>query len=377
VITADHGVSFTPGSSRRDASPIENLAENILPVPLIIKAPQQKRGVVSDRNAETIDIMPTLADLLNRPLTWTVDGVSLLGDPKPPGKRAVHSYKDLEIYTTGVEEVAAGIKKAFEKIRFPGREGELGEFRAASHPELIGAEVSGLPIRRSKDLAIRIDHAAYFSKVEPDSGFLPAHVSGSMDWPDNGGAGLAIALNGRIAAVTRIYADGSGWRFSAVLPESVFRSGKNSLQVFVIDTKGPGRLTLVAGGSAAGVEDYRRIADGNGLSSAGGKLIIDQAGITGGIDYISRGEESAEVLGWAIDSANSSAVKAILVFDGQRLVYTGKTHMLREETHQFGVVTEVGFHAVIPFSQMKDKSGAGLRVYAVTEDQRFREITGK
>ena len=70
-------------------------------------------------------------------------------------------------------------------------------------------------------------------------------------------------------------------------------------------------------------------------------------------------------------------MKAILVFDGEHLVYQGGTHMLREETHQFGVVVEVGFHAVIPFSQIMDGSGASLRVYAVTDDNRGREIVAQ
>jgi len=51
--------------------------------------------------------------------------------------------------------------------------------------------------------------------------------------------------------------------------------------------------------------------------------------------------------------------------------------MLREETHQFGVVIEVGFHAVIPFNQMPDSTGTSLRVFAITEDGRALEIPGK
>jgi hypothetical protein len=39
-------------------------------------------------------------------------------------------------------------------------------------------------------------------------------------------------------------------------------------------------------------------------------------------------------------------------------------------------VIEVGFHAVIPFSQMPDSTGTDLRVFAVTEDDRALEIPG-
>jgi hypothetical protein len=113
------------------------------------------------------------------------------------------------------------------------------------------------------------------------------------------------------------------------------------------------------------------------VSHTGGNLSTDPIGIKGVVDYISFGEDAVEILGWAIDSANARAVKAILVFDGPHLVYKGGTHMLREETHQFGVVIEVGFHAVIPFNQMPDSTGAGLRVFVVTEDNRALEIPGK
>jgi len=377
VITADHGVSFTPNSSRRDVPPVENLDANILPVPLIIKAPYQEDGQVSERNAETIDIMPTLADLLDRPLTWTVDGVSLLGEAKSPGKRAAHSYKEFDVYLTDVERMAASSRPAWTNKRFPGHGGANGAYRDGSYRVLIGQEVANLPIRRNAGLTARIDHAAYFENVDPASGFLPAHVSGSIQWPDRGEADLAIALNGRFAAVTSTYADGSNWRFSAMLTESAFRSGENDIEVFAIEAGDADRFVLVAGSPALAGGDYTWNADGDSVSHAGGNLPTDSIGIKGVVDYISLGEEAVEILGWAIDSANARAVKAILVFDGPNLVYKGGTHMLREETHQFGVVIEVGFHAVIPFSQMPDNTGTGLRVFAVTEDDRALEISIK
>ena len=162
-----------------------------------------------------------------------------------------------------------------------------------------------------------------------------------------------------------------------MLPESAFRAGENDIQVFAIEAGDSDHLVLVSGSPAPVDGDYTWNTDGDSISHAGGKLPTDPTGIKGVVDYISLGEEAVEILGWAIDSANARAVKAILVFDGPDLVYKGGTHMLREETHQFGVVIEVGFHAVIPFSQMPDSTGAGLRVYAVTEDDRVLDISRK
>jgi len=162
-----------------------------------------------------------------------------------------------------------------------------------------------------------------------------------------------------------------------MLTESAFRSGENDIEVFAIEAGDADRFVLVAGSPALAGGDYTWNADGDSVSHAGGNLPTDSIGIKGVVDYISLGEEAVEILGWAIDSANARAVKAILVFDGPNLVYKGGTHMLREETHQFGVVIEVGFHAVIPFSQMPDNTGTGLRVFAVTEDDRALEISIK
>ena len=375
VITADHGVSFTPGWGRRDAPPAENLDENILPVPLMIKAPGQQEGVVSARNAETVDIIPTLADLLDRPLTWPVDGVSLLGEPKPPGKRAWYKYKEFREHSTDVEQVAAGLQRAGESGFFPGYEGQSRASRMDGFRKWLGEEIANFIVRSDAELVIEIDHAAFFKNVSLNSDFLPAFISGSVDWPGREAADLAIALNGRLAAFTTAYIEGDVWHFSALLPEALFRDGENRIRVLGLESGDSGQVVLIGGETLADRRDYSWNPDLGVLTPAGERLMIDQDGVTGAVDYISLGDESAEILGWAIDAALSRTVKDILVFDGSRLVYRGRTPMLREETHQFGVVVETGFLAVIPLNQLQDRSGSGLRVFAVTADGRVLEIS--
>jgi hypothetical protein len=93
------------------------------------------------------------------------------------------------------------------------------------------------------------------------------------------------------------------------------------------------------------------------------------------VDYLSFGQESVEVFGWVIDATQKRLVQDVLAFDGDRLVYRGQSTMLREETHQFGVILKVGFHAVIPLDRIAGKTGADLRVFAVTADGRASELT--
>jgi branched-subunit amino acid ABC-type transport system permease component len=42
---------------------------------------------------------------------------------------------------------------------------------------------------------------------------------------------ITVALNGRIAAVSGVY---RGPRFSALVPESAFRTGRNAVRAFIV-----------------------------------------------------------------------------------------------------------------------------------------------
>lgn len=79
IITADHGVSFRPGGWRR-LTTTKNISD-IAPVPLFVKYPHQERGREDRQAAETIDILPTIADVLDVEMPWHVDGRSLLSPP--------------------------------------------------------------------------------------------------------------------------------------------------------------------------------------------------------------------------------------------------------------------------------------------------------
>ncbi len=76
VVVSDHGVSFKATEPRRLVTP-GNFVE-LASVPLFVKYPHQDTGVVDMRNAETIDVFPTIIDALGGSVES--DGDSLLGD---------------------------------------------------------------------------------------------------------------------------------------------------------------------------------------------------------------------------------------------------------------------------------------------------------
>ena len=75
VITADHGISSEHGvPSRRDTT-LANIDE-VAPVPLFVKVPRQRSGRTVRSYVRTTDVTPTIADVLDMPIAWKVDGRS-------------------------------------------------------------------------------------------------------------------------------------------------------------------------------------------------------------------------------------------------------------------------------------------------------------
>ncbi len=91
VFTADHGASFTPGTHRR--LPAEESIAGLMPVPLVVKPPATDPVTdhTDDRIAETIDLVPTIADLLGTELPWDADGVSLVGPEPETHERGIYA----------------------------------------------------------------------------------------------------------------------------------------------------------------------------------------------------------------------------------------------------------------------------------------------
>ncbi len=72
VVTADHGVSFRRGQSRRGPNPLN--FSDIASVPLVIKYPDRQGGRVDDSLVRTIDIVPTIAAELGVKVPWSAQG---------------------------------------------------------------------------------------------------------------------------------------------------------------------------------------------------------------------------------------------------------------------------------------------------------------
>ena len=255
VITADHGASFRPHDNRRAVTKT-NFAD-IMAIPLFVKAPFQQQGEILDRNMETIDILPTIADILGIKLPWPVDGGSAFSPEPRAGTEKSSSLSTqiaLDRFNTAVREAVG--KQA---DRFPPDDPVVPH---ASLSALVGQRIQDMPMSEDTQFAITIDQLKHFAQVDPKAQFLPAHITGTLHSEEF--RFIALALNETVRAVTQPWSfavKGRDGRWSALLDPQFFRSGKNTLEAFGVRTRND-RATLVrAAGSPQHLPVFRPRAE--------------------------------------------------------------------------------------------------------------------
>jgi len=227
VLTADHGSSFQADAPRRSVSRA-NLAE-IAFVPLFVKLPNQRRGGIVDRHVRTIDVLPTIADVLGIDTSWPMAGRSVLD--AGTSARAVRVTSHLG----GRESAPTGDVRR-ERARLLAA--QVAGFGAGDSPRLY---MGNTPLAFGRRIAsggraadLRVDLDADSFAFDPAGSVAPALVAGTL-----GGTGaretpldLAIALNGRIVARTRAFELDGAVRFESLMPESELRRGANRVTLY-------------------------------------------------------------------------------------------------------------------------------------------------
>ena len=246
IITADHGVSFWPGTFPRVTE--EKSLYDVGLVPLFVKPPKLKAPQVVERNVQNIDILPTIADVVGVAMPWKVDGQSLLATERPPLKvhtimRASVPTKKFELDDSKKVEAHKGKWNVFGD----GRAGfyQVGPFRA-----LVGKPLSALPLGpQAEGLTFNLLDPEAYTGIDPEMflktahaeesfAYRPAVVSGLIQ--HNGQAApkeIGISVNGVMAGVYPIFTpQKDGLLFSAIVNHELFqRPGFNEIRVFALE----------------------------------------------------------------------------------------------------------------------------------------------
>ncbi|MBW3643828.1 MAG: sulfatase-like hydrolase/transferase [Actinobacteria bacterium] len=252
IFLADHGISFGDQEYWRGVSP-EN-ADELLWVPLLIKAPGQKEGRITDVNAQTIDLVPTIADAMGMKIGWDVDGRSLLARASQPSreKRFVADPNqgaiqpdEGEFHATidarrGLRDMLAAPPASAVPTDDP-----LALYRLPPHLDLTGTSVADLPHGPPAEGRARLVGGERYDQVDPEAATVPVYVRGEVEGADAELRDLVVAVNGVIGGWGRLeaYGDSEKNRFGVLVPESFLRPGTNTVEVFAMEGP-PGEVTL-------------------------------------------------------------------------------------------------------------------------------------
>ena len=277
VVTADHGIAFRAGEHYRAAT--EVTFQDLLAIPLFIKGPFQTKGRIDDRVAETVDILPTVAELIKTEIPWRVDGRSLLGTRAESGEEVtvVHRLRDLEATKfMGLTEAMGRAAKRRDRL-FGSGPWEPGLYRLERYRKLIGRKTEELKTEERGEVAVTLDNGEQFTGVEPTRDIVPVYITGEVgEGAEGDRVTLGVAINGTIQAVTEPWElpiRGREGYWQAMVPESALLRGRNTVEIFVIREEAEEVRLIKAGGT----EETQQEASGKaGPRTAGGRRRANQ-----------------------------------------------------------------------------------------------------
>lgn len=377
VVMADHGLSFQKNTN------IRGLEENpsILHIPLFIKLPLQRKSVIDERFALSIDVLPTIAEALEIDLPWTVDGQSLISENKVPHetvtiihKKESYSFTQKDIVNFDVipnRIVKFGERTPLENLAINGRYGEyIG--RSTAELETIPAETIG-----SFDLKIPLDR---FQNVSLTAEELPvmlsSEISLSSDFGDD--ISIGIGLNGVISSIVPLSGKGEKRQFSMLLPPAKLTQGANNLEAFLLvpDPSKEDKVNIlnlfIEDDTYSLSEDWTHLLDGRGQAIPIRK--IKSKGLASAT--FKNGGDIFFIHGWAADvSKLTPATKIVLLKNGNFItsIPVNQTDAKLMKTYKNEALRFSRFRADVHKDRMTDTVNA--RLFAIYPGGYASELT--
>ena len=370
IVTSDHGAAFRKGSSYRLLS--EDRPGDIMAVPLFVKLPHQKHGSERRENVESVDILPTIADVLNEELPFPTDGYSMLDREKDRVGKSIYSirHKTLTRLDSQAADVQATVVRTISI--FGTGEDPDSVYRFGRYSSLVNRSINEFPQSNSLDLEMEMQDPDSFDNVDLTSSFIPAQIAAWVlpRGRIGGSRHIAVAVNGTIRAVTQTFQSPVGDdAFSAMVPESAFVGGSNRIQTFLLS--GPPErpeLTPLRDRTKT-IYSLKRFGSQEMIVSSAGEtipIVPDKA--MGMVDIVSRTMGYMRFVGWAAGVAARTPVEEVLVFSNGVANHAFHTRMVRTDVAKHFKsegLRLAGFSVVLPKHSSVDEMPE-FRVFGVS-----------
>jgi Sulfatase len=357
IVTGDEGETFLPNGPRRNVTR-RNLGD-VAFIPLFVKLPGQKRRRIDDGYARNMDVLPTIAHVLGIRLPWHVDGRSLVGR-KPPANATV------SLLDSGNHAVSAPLaelrneraREVAQRIAVFGTGSTERIYRIGPHRQLLGRNVSALDVDASQSEGVQLSGRELLADVDLSLDVLPSYITGTLTGSPPMQQDLAVAVNGKIDAVTRSYTEFGQTRFAALVPENSIRAGVNDVSVYAVDGN---RLEELKG------SDLTYALQPGELETSDGTVIALTRHVKGEVRG-TRSASGATLGGWAANlKARKPADAIVVLVDGQSVFVSENGNITRKAILKRYGVDNAGFLFRLP-STLLPPAGSDhqVRVFAIS-----------
>ena len=230
VVTSDHGIDMTyPGFTRREDD--ANIDE-LFRIPLFVKAPGQSEGAIDDAPASTVDVLPSIIDLLDIEADWDLEGHSLFDGSRPGFDRHVPG---------GIDEALA-VARAHEE-QFRRGEDWVALAAVGEGEDLVGNPVDDYTVGAGSPLSWTLDDGDDLDDLSLADDRVPYILEGTVTGADARPPELVVAINGTIAGTIGGYrAAGDDWHFTGYMAP-FFEDGANEVVAYEVE-RARDRVTL-------------------------------------------------------------------------------------------------------------------------------------
>ncbi|HUP22426.1 MAG TPA: sulfatase-like hydrolase/transferase [Thermoanaerobaculia bacterium] len=372
VLTSDHGASFRAGTSRRMFEPAN--APDVVPLPLFVKLPGQRKGAVRLEPVTVLDVLPTVLEAIGLEPGPGLDGRSLVTPPgggTAPHTRRFYAKHRGDVYFTAADDPGE------QRLLATRRQAEL-LLDAGGDPFLIGlppilAErrvVAAGPLEAASGsrphavLEGGAVGASMASVAEQTGGLIEGALRSAV--PSETCCSVAVARGGELVAAAPIYAEaGRGMRFSVLLPRTERGPAGESVVLYRVDRLGALHPISVAGESAR----LEFAPDGELVAvTVDGRRYPADPGVLGFLEHVATRAKFGQASGWATDRTAATPPERVLFFVDGEMVGSSPVDRARQGVARGGddAMATFGFDGVFPLADPARLRRSGLVAVAIS-----------
>jgi len=376
ILTADHGVGFKSKIYKRGVQ----MNNAVLHIPLLIKLPNQQQSQINDKFVLNIDILPTIADILDIRIPWETNGKSIFDD-NFPSRDGVELFLKVKKYKYTKEKIVDynAVPNRIEKF---GERTPLNDLSInGPYSDLIGKNLSDLEenIQNWKKPPFIGASLNKFKDINLSSDYIPVMFWGDITLPNHSknSHSIAIALNGKISAVTPTIGNDLIREFSSFLLPADFVNGDNHVEAFLIGNDMDGNIALIQ--IAMKENQYRLLytsTDNIFLTDETGKEYPLKKFKSPGMFRMNLKSKSVNFSGWAADIDQGQPAQIILVFRDDILIGSSRTGLPSPRlvnAHKNEELALSRFDFNVPTAKFNDIKE--LRIYAIYPSGHAAELT--